>query len=502
MERTIGKYEIISTVGRGSMGVVYKAKDPEIGRTVAVKVLRTKAGNNAFSSDAALERFKIEARSAGNLRHPNIVTIFEVNTEADPPFIVMDYLEGEVLESLIKDRGRISPEHTIEIIKKVAEGLDYAHAKGVIHKDIKPSNILCTKSGEVCILDFGVAVVGDSGQSELIMGTPGYMSPEQVLNHVLKPQSDHFSLAVVAFECLTGKRPYQGGSFNSVVGNILSGNKLSLTELAPELPLALEQVFEVAFSKNPEERFKTAKELVTELAKALSVQVQILPVTKSSDQKSSDSDDILKRAELLRRERDSLWADQGHKKDKFDWVRVGLFLAGFLFLTLGVILGARILKEASTGGVTPRQAAEKKLELPPPPKIDVPVTELTTDELLGAFVGGSEQQILDALPLALERKPVGLLDGLKVLLSHESYVIRKEALITIGALKDARGLDLAIYGLEDTDASVRLSAVNAIGELGGSRAVSFLRNHYKNENSEQVKDAIVRVVEKLTGVPF
>ena len=483
------------------MGVVYKAKDPEIGRTVAVKVLRTKAGNNAFSSDAALERFKIEARSAGNLRHPNIVTIFEVNTEVDPPFIVMDYLEGEVLESLIKDRGRISPEHTIEIVKKVAEGLDYAHEKGVIHKDIKPSNILCTKSGEVCILDFGVAVVGDATQSELIMGTPGYMSPEQVLNHHLKPQSDHFSLAVVAFECLTGKRPFQGGSFNSVVGNILSGNKLSLTELAPELPLALEQVFEVAFSKNPEERFKTAKELVTELAKALSVQVPILPVTKSSDQKSSDSDDILKRAELLRRERESLWAEQG-QKEKFDWVRVGLFLAGFLFLTLGVILGARILKEASTGGVTPRQAAEKKLELPPPPKIDVPVAELATDELLGAFVGGTEEQILDALPLALERKPVGILEGLKVLLTHESYVIRKEALITIGALKDARGLDIAITALEDSDASVRLSAVNAIGELGGSRAVSFLRSHHKNENSDQVKAAIERVVEKLTGVPF
>ncbi len=483
------------------MGVVYKAKDPEIGRTVAVKVLRTKAGNNAFSSDAALERFKIEARSAGNLRHPNIVTIFEVNTEVDPPFIVMDYLEGEVLESLIKDRGRISPEHTIEIVKKVAEGLDYAHAKGVIHKDIKPSNILCTKSGEVCILDFGVAVVGDSAQSELIMGTPGYMSPEQVLNHVLKPQSDHFSLAVVAFECLTGKRPFQGGSFNSVVGNILSGNKLSLTELAPELPLALEQVFEVAFSKNPEERFKTAKEFVTELAKALSVQVPILPVTKSTDQKSSDSDDILKRAELLRRERESLWAEQG-QKEKFDWVRVGLFLAGFLFLTLGVILGARILKEASTGGVTPRQAAEKKLELPPPPKIDVPVAELATDELLGAFVGGTEEQILEALPLALQRKPVGLLEGLKILLNHESYVIRKEALITIGALKDARGLDLTISALEDSDASVRLSAVNAIGELGGSRAVSFLRNHHKNESSDQVKAAIERVVEKLTGVPF
>lgn len=481
------------------MGVVYKAKDPEIGRTVAVKVLRTKTGNNAFSSDAALERFKIEARSAGNLRHPNIVTIFEVNTEAEPPYIVMDYLEGEVLESIIKDRGRISPEQTIEIIKKVAEGLDYAHSRGVIHKDIKPSNILCTKTGEVCILDFGVAVVGDSAQSELIMGTPGYMSPEQVLNHVLKPQSDHFSLAVVAFECLTGKRPFQGGSFNSVVGNILSGNKLSLTELAPELPLALEQVFEIALSKNPEERFNTAKDLVSEIAKALSMKIPILPVIRPTENKNSDSESIVERAEYLRREKESLWAEQQQEK-KIDWIRVGMLSAGFISLTLGAILGAKILKDS--GGITPREAAEKKFESPPSSKIDIPVSELSTDELLNAFFRGTEEQILEALPLAVERKPVGLIDALRALLTHESYVIRKEALISIGSLKDSRGLDLAISALEDSDSSVRLSAVNAIGELGGSRAVSFLRNHYNNEKSDQVKEAIKRVIEKLTGVPF
>ncbi|MBN8550801.1 MAG: DUF2789 family protein [Deltaproteobacteria bacterium] len=276
--RTIGKYQILGPLGRGSMGLVYKARDPEIGRIVAIKTLRKILSSDPSELEAAIRRFKFEARSAGNLRHPNIITIFEVNHDRDTPYIVMDYVEGESLDTVIEVGGKLAPAQMVQYLAQAAAGLDYAHSRGVVHRDIKPSNLLVDKSGNVFILDFGIASINesfpDADASSVvtpIMGTPGYMSPEQVLNEKLDHRTDLFSLAVVAFECLAGQRPFPGDNFTSVIGNILNSKPLSLSALVPELPLSLEAELERALSKKKEDRFDSAEHMIASFARAAGV---------------------------------------------------------------------------------------------------------------------------------------------------------------------------------------------------------------------------------------
>jgi len=274
---TIGKYQVIGTLGRGSMGVVYKARDPEIGRVVAIKTLRKIAAAQFHDADEALARFKIEARSAGNLRHPNIITVFDVNIQDDIPYIVMDYVEGESLVQILARYSRLRKDLALYYLKQIAAGLDAAHAKGVIHRDVKPSNIIVDKAENCYVADFGVASVNESlseseskGKNEPVMGTPGYMAPEQILNKRLDHRTDLFSFAVVAFECFAGKRPFPGSSFTEVLSNILNAAPLSLTSLV-DLPLALEAEFERALSKKPEERFASGEEMIAAFAKAVGI---------------------------------------------------------------------------------------------------------------------------------------------------------------------------------------------------------------------------------------
>lgn len=272
----IDKYEIVSSIGRGSMGVVYKAKDPEIGRLVAIKTLKSVFMGDDAAGNEALQRFRQESRSAGRLHHPNIVTIFEAGrTENGSPYIVMEYIEGKSLEALLSEGGALGPLAALHYLAQIAAAIDYAHSQNVIHRDIKPSNIIVDQRNRPYLLDFGVAKLADTSLTPAgtVVGTPSYMSPEQIKGAQLDARTDLFSFAVVAFEVLSGQRPFQGSDFASVVSNIISKEPISFAELSCNLPSDLEAVFRHGLAKDRENRFPSALDFVDALAQVFGVLV-------------------------------------------------------------------------------------------------------------------------------------------------------------------------------------------------------------------------------------
>jgi serine/threonine protein kinase len=220
MLKKMGKYELIEQVGRGAMGEVYKAQDPFIGRLVALKTI---TGALTGRPDL-LERFYQEARSAGTLQHPNIVTVYELGKEGETPFIAMEFIEGESLESMIERRPVLTLTQKVSYIIPVCRALDYAHKRGVVHRDIKPGNVMITKEGGVKVVDFGIARLMDSShtQTNTIIGTLGYMSPQQIRGERADERSDIWACGVMLYELLTFQRPFDGANQTALMLNIAS----------------------------------------------------------------------------------------------------------------------------------------------------------------------------------------------------------------------------------------------------------------------------------------
>ncbi|NVN91260.1 MAG: protein kinase [Desulfuromonadales bacterium] len=271
MTAKYGRYEIIREVGRGSMGVVYQARDPHIDRVLAVKVLR----QDRMTSDTILKRFMKEAIIIGRLSHPNIVTIYDVGEENGNVYIAMEFLEGKALSDIIKQKT-LSAAELVEFGVQIAETLDYAHNKGIIHRDIKPSNIIVQPGGSIKITDFGIARIDDVSatlqtQAGEIMGTPAYMSPEQVLGKPVDGRSDIFSLGVILYEMGTGGRPFGGEAktlatiFNDIIQTIPTEPSAATTLIPP----GLSGVIMKALQKEPAQRFQTGKEFAAALKKCL-----------------------------------------------------------------------------------------------------------------------------------------------------------------------------------------------------------------------------------------
>ena len=272
----IGKYEVQEAIGKGSMGVVYAATDPEIGRKVAIKTLRSMYMGDDPAGEEALKRFQQESRSAGMLRHPNIVMIFEAGkTEDGSPYIVMEYIEGKSLEGVIKETEGIDPLEGIHYLAQIASAIDYAHTHSIIHRDIKPSNILIDDHGNPRLLDFGVAKLSDTSLTPAgtVVGTPSYMAPEQIRGEKLDGSTDIFALAVVTFEALVGTRPFPGKDFTTVVGNIIHKEPLTFESLDCDLPAELEKVLARGLSKDRKERPETALDFISQLADVFKLEV-------------------------------------------------------------------------------------------------------------------------------------------------------------------------------------------------------------------------------------
>jgi len=267
----IGRYKIVRELGRGAMGVVYHAIDPNIGRPVAIKTIQLGAGRTPEEQNRLRERLFREARSAGILSHPGIVTIYDVEQQGDLAYIAMEYVDGPTLDQMMGAPEPLAGTQMFSILGQTAVALDYAHQKGIVHRDIKPANIMVTQDGTSKITDFGIAKITASEQFTMtgsIVGTPHYMSPEQVQGHPVDGRSDQFSLAVIAFEMLTGEKPYTGEHLTTVVYKIVAEEPAPPQRLNASLGGAMDAVVRKALAKKPDQRYRTCQEFIDALEKA------------------------------------------------------------------------------------------------------------------------------------------------------------------------------------------------------------------------------------------
>jgi predicted Ser/Thr protein kinase len=268
----LGRFEIVQVLGEGAMGIVYLATDHEIERPVAIKTLRAMAEVSVAAGTELEARFLKEAKLAGRLQHPNVVTVYEVGREGDLPFIAMEYVEGEALSRVAAAGSGLATGARLDIVRQVAQALQHAHERGVLHRDIKPGNILVTRDRRVKVADFGIGKLLSSGTGDLtrtgqMLGSPAYMSPEQIRGEKLDGRSDLFSLGVVSYELLTGSRPFPGDSITTLVYQILHTEPRDPLELRADLPPATRDVFARLLAKAPEKRPADAAGFLREIRK-------------------------------------------------------------------------------------------------------------------------------------------------------------------------------------------------------------------------------------------
>ena len=262
--KTIGRFRIESLLGRGAMGVVYKAHDPHIDRIVAIKLVRADLLDGE-SRGHYLARFHNEARTAGRCVHPNIVAIHDFSEHEGNPFLVLEYIDGCDLGRAFPRGTQMEVAQAIRIALHVLDALSYAHRFGVVHRDIKPANIMLTAGDAVKVTDFGISRIMsvEATMSSVLVGTPCYMSPEQCVGGEVDARSDLFSLACVLYELLSGRRAFEAANFVATMHNLIHGTPPPLDELRGDLPEALVRVIERAFEKDPNNRFRDAAEMAT-----------------------------------------------------------------------------------------------------------------------------------------------------------------------------------------------------------------------------------------------
>jgi CHASE2 domain-containing sensor protein/tRNA A-37 threonylcarbamoyl transferase component Bud32 len=267
---TLGRYEITKELGRGAMGTVYLGKDPKINREVAIKTLRYEEIDEDQLAEVK-KRFFREAEAAGKLSHPNIVTIYDVGEDYDLAYMAMELLDGTDLAKYCQKENLLLPRDVVKIISSVAHALDYAHSIGVVHRDIKPANIMVLKNGEVKVTDFGIAKVMSTSKTKtgVILGTPSYMSPEQIAGQKVDGRSDLFSLGVVFYELLTGERPFKGDSIATLMFNITTSPPTPLKELIPDIAERFVLVLEKLLAKDRDIRYQQGRELVRDLTESM-----------------------------------------------------------------------------------------------------------------------------------------------------------------------------------------------------------------------------------------
>ncbi len=255
------RYQILEQIGKGGMAIVYRAIDTMLERLVAVKVLR-----EDYSRDQAfLNRFRQEAKAAANLSHPNIVTVHDFGLDNGQLFIIMEYIPGTDLKTLINQRGRINPEEAVPLLIQACAGIGYAHRAGLVHCDVKPQNMLVTPDMRLKVTDFGIAralsTIKNDEKSEVVWGSPQYFSPEQASGAAPSPASDVYSLGIIMYEMLSGSLPFHADTATELAHLHLDAEPILISEMLPEIPPVLEKIQKKVLSKEPSQRYRTADQL-------------------------------------------------------------------------------------------------------------------------------------------------------------------------------------------------------------------------------------------------
>ncbi len=283
--KIVGRYEIVGKLGQGSMGFVYLGRDPFIKRNVSIKISRPAADLDPKMEKKFRERFFIEAQSAGKLTHPNIVSIYDAGMYMDYYYITMEFIDGPTLEKYCHKDELLTINRVAEIMFIVCRALDYAHKHGVVHRDIKPSNIMLNKAGEVRITDFSIAQIKTENKpSKGIVGSPSYMSPEQVKEGPVDERSDIFSLGCVLYELLTGQKAFPGENYYSILFRIANANPIPMEQLRKGIPDVLTKIINKALAKKPNERYQTCADFAYELRVALRGLKEATSKTKIEDE--------------------------------------------------------------------------------------------------------------------------------------------------------------------------------------------------------------------------
>jgi serine/threonine protein kinase len=266
--KRFGRYEIVAELGRGAMGVVYKARDPQIDRLVAVKTVSMWGQDREEETEFRM-RFMNEAQAAGRLHHAGIVSIFDVgeNSENRDPYIVLEYVAGESLNRILAREKKLPLAKALKLAEEIADALDYAHGQGVVHRDIKPGNILVTEEGHAKIADFGIAKLNLAHFTlpGRVMGTPAYMAPEQLSGEGVDGRSDLFSLGVILYAMVTGHSPFQGNSATTVCFKVANSEPVAASAFDLNVPQELDEVISRAMAKDPEQRYQTGAEFAEDL---------------------------------------------------------------------------------------------------------------------------------------------------------------------------------------------------------------------------------------------
>ena len=331
----IGRFAITRELGRGSIGTVYLAHDPVIDRAVAIKTFSAKltpADKRRYE-----QHFINEARAAGRLSHPNIVTIYDASSEGDATYIAMEYLQGRELSKMLSNSHQFSPEDVASIICKVADALEYAHTNGVIHRDIKPANIFMVGINQPKLVDFGIArapnrishqPVDDQPYTLFqnnLLGTPHYMSPEQAMGRTVDVRTDVYSLGAVMYEMLTGRKPFQSNAPDQLLQAIAHKAVTSPHEIDPKIPMGLSRIVSKAMSKRPDKRFQSADEMALEIKRFMTHERRVRRNVQKSVLESQPEEPI---------------AEASPQPTK-------ILLAGFIAI-IGALAAAYIFKSLST----------------------------------------------------------------------------------------------------------------------------------------------------------